>query len=78
MPHDITLITTITAGLVLALVLGFLATKIGVPPLVGYLVAGIVAGPATPGFVADVHLTSQLAEIGVMLMMFGVGIWRRP
>jgi monovalent cation:H+ antiporter-2, CPA2 family len=73
-PHDITLITTIAAGLGLALVLGFLATKVGVPPLVGYLVAGIIAGPATPGFVADVHLTGQLAEIGVMLMMFGVGL----
>ncbi len=74
MPHDITLITTIAAGLGLALVMGFLATKVGVPPLVGYLVAGIIAGPATPGFVADVHLTGQLAEIGVMLMMFGVGL----
>jgi CPA2 family monovalent cation:H+ antiporter-2 len=74
MPHDISLITTIAAGLGFALILGFLATKIGVPPLVGYLVAGIVAGPATPGFVADVQLTSQLAEIGIMLMMFGVGL----
>ena len=74
MPHDITLITTIAAGLGLALVMGFLATKVGIPPLVGYLVAGIIAGPATPGFVADVHLTGQLAEIGVMLMMFGVGL----
>jgi CPA2 family monovalent cation:H+ antiporter-2 len=51
-----------------------MANKIGVPPLVGYLVAGIIAGPATPGFVADVQLTGQLAEIGVMLMMFGVGL----
>jgi CPA2 family monovalent cation:H+ antiporter-2 len=74
MPHDISLITTIAASLGLALVLGYVATRIGVPPLVGYLVAGIVAGPATPGFVADVHLTGQLAEIGVMLMMFGVGL----
>jgi CPA2 family monovalent cation:H+ antiporter-2 len=74
MPHDITLITTIAAGLGLALIMGYLATRVGVPPLVGYLVAGIIAGPATPGFVADVHLTSQLAEIGVMLMMFGVGL----
>lgn len=74
MPHDITLITTIAAGLSLALVMGYLATLVGVPPLVGYLVAGIIAGPATPGFVADVHLTSQLAELGVMLMMFGVGL----
>jgi CPA2 family monovalent cation:H+ antiporter-2 len=74
MPHDITLITTIAAGLGLALIMGFLATRIGLPPLVGYLVAGIIAGPATPGFVADMKLTSQLAEIGVMLMMFGVGL----
>jgi CPA2 family monovalent cation:H+ antiporter-2 len=74
MPHDITLITTIAAGLGLALIMGYLATRLGVPPLVGYLVAGIIAGPATPGFVADVHLTGQLAEIGVMLMMFGVGL----
>jgi K+:H+ antiporter len=74
MPHDVSLITTIAAGLGLALVMGFAATRIGVPPLVGYLVAGMVIGPATPGFVADVELTSQLAEIGVMLMMFGVGL----
>jgi monovalent cation:H+ antiporter-2, CPA2 family len=72
--HDVTLITTIAAGLGLALIMGFLATRIGVPPLVGYLVAGIIAGPATPGFVADIELTRQLAEIGVMLMMFGVGL----
>jgi K+:H+ antiporter len=73
-PHDVTLITTIAAGLGLALIMGFLATRIGVPPLVGYLLAGILIGPATPGFVADLELTSQLAEIGVMLMMFGVGL----
>ncbi|HYF38731.1 MAG TPA: cation:proton antiporter, partial [Gemmatimonadales bacterium] len=74
MSHDISLISTIAAGLGFALIFGFLASRIGVPPLVGYLVAGIVVGPATPGFVADVHLTGQLAEIGVMLMMFGVGL----
>ncbi|HUR93314.1 MAG TPA: YbaL family putative K(+) efflux transporter [Gemmatimonadales bacterium] len=74
MPHDVTLITTIAAGLGLALIMGFGATRIGVPPLVGYLVAGIIIGPATPGFVADVELTGQLAELGVMLMMFGVGL----
>jgi CPA2 family monovalent cation:H+ antiporter-2 len=74
MHHHVTLITTIAAGLGLALVMGFLATRLGVPPIVGYLVAGIVIGPATPGFVADVKLTSQLAELGVMLMMFGVGL----
>jgi monovalent cation:H+ antiporter-2, CPA2 family len=74
LPHDVTLITTIAAGLGLALIMGFLVTRFGVPPLVGYLLAGIIIGPATPGFVADVQLTSQLAEIGVMLMMFGVGL----
>jgi monovalent cation:H+ antiporter-2, CPA2 family len=74
MPRDIALISTLAAGLGLALLLGFMAARIGVPPLVGYLVAGVVIGPATPGFVADIQLTSQLAEIGVMLMMFGVGL----
>ncbi len=74
MPHEISLITTIAAGLGLALIVGFLAARLGLPPLVGYLVAGIIIGPATPGFVADVELASQLAEIGVMLMMFGVGL----
>jgi CPA2 family monovalent cation:H+ antiporter-2 len=74
LPHEVTLITTIAAGLGMALIMGFLAARIGVPPLVGYLVAGIIIGPATPGFVADLELTSQLAELGVMLMMFGVGL----
>jgi CPA2 family monovalent cation:H+ antiporter-2 len=55
-------------------VLGFLATRVRIPPLVGYLLAGVLLGPATPGFVADVELAGQLAEIGVMLMMFGVGL----
>jgi K+:H+ antiporter len=74
MPHEISLITTVAAGLGLALITGFLASRLHLPPLVGYLVAGIIIGPATPGFVADVHLAGQLAEIGVMLMMFGVGL----
>ncbi|MGH7629482.1 MAG: YbaL family putative K(+) efflux transporter [Gemmatimonadales bacterium] len=74
MPRDVGLITTIAAALGLALVLGFLATRLRIPPLVGYLLAGVVLGPATPGFVADVELAGQLAEIGVMLMMFGVGL----
>jgi CPA2 family monovalent cation:H+ antiporter-2 len=74
MPHDVALISTIAAGLGLALITGLLATRAGLPPLVGYLVAGILIGPATPGFVADVELTGQLAELGVMLMMFGVGL----
>ncbi|HWV14667.1 MAG TPA: YbaL family putative K(+) efflux transporter [Cellvibrio sp.] len=74
MPHNISLITTIAVGLGLAMILGFLATRLRMPPLVGYLVAGIIAAPTTPGFVADVELTAQLAEIGVMLLMFGVGL----
>ncbi len=74
MPHDLSLISTIAAGFGLALILGYLATRLRMPPLVGYLLAGVVIGPATPGFVADVHLAGQLAEIGVMLLMFGVGL----
>ena len=74
MPHSFPLITTIAVALGLALVLGFLAARLKLPALVGYLLAGIVIGPATPGFVADVGLAQQLAEIGVMLLMFGVGL----
>jgi K+:H+ antiporter len=73
-PHSVTLITTIAAALGLALILGFVAARLKLPPLVGYLIAGIIIGPATPGFVADVDLSHQLAEIGVMLLMFGVGL----
>jgi K+:H+ antiporter len=72
--HNVTLITTIAAGLGLALIMGFIAARLKLPPLVGYLIAGIIIGPATPGFVADVELSAQLAEIGVMLLMFGVGL----
>ncbi|MBL8339515.1 MAG: Kef family K(+) transporter [Rhodoferax sp.] len=74
MEHNISLITTIAAGFGFALVLGFLAERMRVPALVGYLLAGILIGPATPGFVADVAIASQLSEIGVMLLMFGVGL----
>ncbi|MCM2253191.1 MAG: Kef family K(+) transporter [Ramlibacter sp.] len=74
MDHKIPLITTLVAGFGLALILGFAAERIKIPALVGYLVAGIIIGPATPGFVADVSLASQLSEIGVMLLMFGVGL----
>ena len=74
MPHDISLITTIAAALGFGLIFGMLAVRLKLPALVGYLAAGIVIGPATPGFVADVALASQLAEIGVMLLMFGVGL----
>ena len=74
MPHDVPLITTIAAALGLALIMGFVAARLKLPALVGYLIAGIIIGPATPGFVADVELSNQLAEIGVMLLMFGVGL----
>ena len=74
MPHDVPLITTIAAALGLALIMGFIATRLRLPALVGYLIAGIIIGPATPGFVADIELSNQLAEIGVMLLMFGVGL----
>lgn len=74
MEHNISLITTLAAGFGFALILGFLAERIKVPALMGYLVAGIIIGPGTPGFVADIHLASQLSEIGVMLLMFGVGL----
>ncbi|HET9228821.1 MAG TPA: YbaL family putative K(+) efflux transporter [Thermoanaerobaculia bacterium] len=74
MHHDFPLITTIATALGLALVLGFLAARLKLPALVGYLLAGIIIGPATPGIVADLGLAQQLAEIGVMLLMFGVGL----
>ncbi|MBP8309175.1 MAG: Kef family K(+) transporter [Burkholderiaceae bacterium] len=74
MPHAASLITTIAAAFGLALVFGFLSARAGMPALVGYLVAGIAIGPATPGFVADAGIAAQLAEIGVMLLMFGVGL----
>jgi len=68
------LIVTLAAALGLALVLGFAAARVGLPALVGYLLAGVLLGPYTPGFVADLDLAAQLAEIGVMLLMFGVGL----
>ena len=74
MPHEVNLISTIAASLGLAMVLGFVAARLKLPPLVGYLLAGIAIGPHTRGFVADVALAGQLAEIGVMLLMFGVGL----
>lgn len=74
MPHDTSLIATIAVGLAFAFVGGFLAIRFRLPPLVGYLLAGIAVGPFTPGFVADAELAPQLAEIGVILLMFGVGM----
>jgi len=74
MEHNISLITTIASAFGLALIFGFIAERIKLPALVGYLMAGIILGPATPGYVADVGIASQLSEIGVMLLMFGVGL----
>lgn len=74
MPHDAPLIAILAVGLGLAVVLGFAAVRLRLPPIVGYLLAGVMIGPATPGFVADAALAGQLAEIGVMLLMFGVGL----
>ena len=74
MGHNFPLITTLAAGFGVALILGFAAERVRIPAVVGYLLAGILIGPATPGFVADVHIAGQLAEIGVMLLMFGVGL----
>lgn len=74
MHHSTPLITTIVGGLVLAFLLGTLAHRLRISPLVGYLAAGVLAGPFTPGFVADTSLAPELAEIGVILLMFGVGL----
>jgi CPA2 family monovalent cation:H+ antiporter-2 len=74
MDHHLPLISTIAAAFSLALVFGYIALRMKMPALVGYLLAGIAIGPFTPGFVADSNLASELAEIGVMLLMFGVGL----
>lgn len=74
MPHDVELIILLAAGFGLALVFGYGAARLRLPPLIGYLVAGIILSPNTPGIVADIHLANQLAELGVMFLMFGVGM----
>jgi len=74
MVQNVSLITTVAASFGVALVLGFLAERLKLPAIVGYLLAGIVIGPATPGFVADASTATQLSEIGIMLLMFGVGL----
>lgn len=72
--HDLPLLTTIAAAFAAAWVLGLITQRLGLSPIVGYLLAGVVIGKYTPGFVADEHLAHQLAEVGVILMMFGVGL----
>src|SRR5688572_9344168 len=72
--HNLDLILTLTGGLAAALVFGYVTHRLGLSPIVGYLLAGIAVGPYTPGFEADRHLAEQLAEVGVILLMFGVGL----
>jgi monovalent cation:H+ antiporter-2, CPA2 family len=74
MEHEFPLLLTIVLGLVLAFAFGFVASKLNLPPLVGYLLAGIMVGPYTPGVSVDAHLAHELSEIGVILLMFGVGL----
>mgnify|MGYP000525638628 CR=1 FL=1 len=73
MLHNVDLILTLAGGLSAALVLGFITQKLRMSPIVGYLLAGIIVGPYSPGFVADADTASQCAEIGIILLMFGVG-----
>lgn len=74
MQHETSLVSTIAVSLAYAFVGGFGAYRLGLPPLVGYLLAGIAVGPFTPGYVADVHLAGELADIGIVLLMFGIGM----
>jgi len=74
MPHHLDLLTTLTGGLMAALTLGYLTHRLGLSPIVGYLLAGVVVGPHTPGFVGNRELADQMAELGVILLMFGVGL----
>jgi CPA2 family monovalent cation:H+ antiporter-2 len=73
-PHDVELIILLAVGFSLALVFGYIAARLRLPPLMGYLIAGVIISPNTPGIVADIHLANQLAELGVMFLMFGVGM----
>jgi len=74
--HHTPLIAMIAAGFAAALLLGMLASRLRLSPIVGYLAAGVLVGPYTPGFVGDAEVAAQLAEIGVILLMFGVGTVR--
>ncbi|MEY3276847.1 MAG: hypothetical protein RL153_2115 [Verrucomicrobiota bacterium] len=78
MPHEIELILTLTGGLTAALVPGFLTDRLRLSPIVGYLLAGVLVGPFPPGFVANPGMASQIAEVGVILLMFGVGLHFHP
>src|SRR5512138_11252 len=72
--HDLSVLTTFAGGLAAALILGFFAHRLKISPIVGYLLAGIAVGPFTPGFVADRAVAEQFAEIGVILLLFGIGL----
>ena len=72
--HDLPLITTVSVAFAAAWVLGLITQRLRLSPIVGYLLAGVAIGPHTPGFVADLHLAHQMAEVGVILLMFGVGL----
>lgn len=74
MPHDVDLIILLAVGFGMALIFGYIAASLRLPPLIGYLIAGIIISPNTPGIVGDIHLANQLAELGVMFLMFGVGM----
>ena len=74
MPHDVDLIVLLAVGFGIALIFGYIAARLRLPPLIGYLIAGIIISPNTPGVVADLALANQLAELGVMFLMFGVGM----
>jgi CPA2 family monovalent cation:H+ antiporter-2 len=78
LPHDTPLITTLVAGFGLAFLFGLLAQRLKLPLIAGYLLAGVVIGPFTPGYVADMGLAAELAEVGVILLMFGVGLHFSP
>src|SRR3954451_3773040 len=72
--HELDLILTLTGGLAAALVCGYVTFRLGLSPIVGYLFAGFLVGPRTPGVIANKHLADQFAEVGVILLMFGVGL----
>ena len=74
MPHTLPLITTLVGALTMAFIFGMIAHRLRLSNMVGYLLAGVLIGPFTPGFVADQPLAAELAELGVILLMFGVGL----